>query len=373
MKAVYFGGSFCSFETFQRLFLIADEIAFLDRPSVSFGQWGTVGEQSPARQLALPEDCPVRVRAFAPPWGPAERYYKKYLEQDLVTPAFVSTFLKGLRNDRVFSSRFVAPDMNYGAGTGAQIVAALSADSHLDAAPLTGPVDPRRMFAFETHEDRVQAVQHMLHEASISVSAALSAVARDDLLPVSDDPFMCRLLALRATDQHYVGSTPKMAAILGLAVAQAVLPDDVLKHLTLEDLIDYRKEAAAAYASWTVEINRLAVNLGTIDPTRLDDELKSIIVRDVAPRIQEHTHEMRAVRDRMFGGLIKKVLTNSARQVPTLLLVHHISMDWREGLGAFALSIVGPEVIDAVIGKRDGARKHAMAYLVGLSPESSGS
>jgi hypothetical protein len=48
MKIVYFGESLCRFETLQRLFLVADEIAFLDRPSVGFGNWGTVGEPSPA-------------------------------------------------------------------------------------------------------------------------------------------------------------------------------------------------------------------------------------------------------------------------------------------------------------------------------------
>jgi hypothetical protein len=88
MKVVYFGESLCSFETLQRLVLIADEIAFLDRPSVAFGNWGTVGEQSPARQFEVPSDSPVGIHVFSPPWGPSEHYYQRYVEADLANPSW---------------------------------------------------------------------------------------------------------------------------------------------------------------------------------------------------------------------------------------------------------------------------------------------
>lgn len=372
MKVVYFGDSLCSFETFQRLFLVADEIAFLDRPSVSFGNWGTVGQQSEARSLEVPTDSPVKLQVFKPSWGPAERHYQRYIEADLANPTFVSAFLDGMRSSPLFASRFVGSDLDYGSGKGEEVIAALIGDPRLPAADLTGPVDGARMYRFGTHEERRECAKVLLHEASIKVSAALSIVAAQDCLPVSDDPFMCRLLALRAGDQRYVGSSPQMAAILGLVLAQAVLPDEALSHLTMGDLVDYRKEAKGAYDAWTTEVDRLAVGLGSGDPARLEDELKSLITTELKPRIQEYRNEMKSVRDRMFGSLLKKVAKGMAWEFPTVTLAHYVGLGWKEALAAFSVAlvpVVAPDVIDAKVHAREATRKNAMAYLIRAAPE----
>ena len=73
---------------------------------------------------------------------------------------------------------------------------------------------------------------------------------------------MARLLGLRSADSAYVGTTPRVTPSLGIAVAKAVIPDEMLSKLKLSDLFEYRESAKDAYEAWSVEIERLSAELG---------------------------------------------------------------------------------------------------------------
>jgi hypothetical protein len=370
MKVLFSGGSICDLETMQRLLLIADEVAFMDRPSVAFGNWGLVGHESEVRRLQMPSDSPVALVAHKPPWGRAEFLYQKYVDEDLRNPAFVSTFLQGLRESSRFASKFIAVDAGYSTGKGHQILAALNSDESLATADLSGRAEGG--FEWESADGRRETLKSLLCECSVQVTAAMAVSARTDLLPVADDPFLCRLLATRAADKKYVSSTPVVSGVLGLAMAQAVLPDEILRDLTFADIIDYRKEAKEAYASFSTEVDRLAVRILNADPAHLDDEIKSILASEVNPRVRAYRNEMCTVRDRMFGSLIKKVIK---WELPTLTLAQWVGVSWSTALTAFVgalIPAVGPDLVDYVVGTRDVARKNALAYLVAVAPDVSG-
>ena len=78
MRLVLIGSRLPDFRTFQRLLLIADEVGFVDRPSVMFGepetdgQWGTIARASEIRGFKVEEDAPVSITAHEPPSGPAQ-------------------------------------------------------------------------------------------------------------------------------------------------------------------------------------------------------------------------------------------------------------------------------------------------------------
>ena len=79
MRVVVIGSRLPDFRTFQRLLLVANEIGFLDRPSVMFGehetdgQWGTVGWASDIRKFTIDEDAPVKLSAHETPYGARKR------------------------------------------------------------------------------------------------------------------------------------------------------------------------------------------------------------------------------------------------------------------------------------------------------------
>jgi hypothetical protein len=43
MKLLYSGAEFCDQPILKRLLVVAEEIHFMDRPSVTFRNWGTIG------------------------------------------------------------------------------------------------------------------------------------------------------------------------------------------------------------------------------------------------------------------------------------------------------------------------------------------
>src|SRR5574341_1377487 len=240
MRVVFAGGTICDYHALQRLVLIADEIGFMDRPSVTFGGWGTIGAPSEFRRFDT-AGSPITFSFHRPPSGPANALYRSYISADLSNPRFVQTFFEGLQNDPRFQDRFIQRNANYSSGTGQDILRSLLADPGLVSARLNEPINGRLMFKTDTADGRRETLKILLTEASIHVTNALTVAEESKLAPVSDDPYFCRLLAMRTYDPQYVGETPHYAPFLGLAVAKSVLPDELLAEIDISALFSYRR------------------------------------------------------------------------------------------------------------------------------------
>lgn len=116
MKLLYIGTELCPPDTLQRLMVLADEICFLDRPSVMFddGQWGTIGHDTPMRRFTTGSET-IKFSCFrSPTTAEAGEVYQHYARADVLNPEFVRAFLDGLRDSVAFSNRYVQPQGNYG-------------------------------------------------------------------------------------------------------------------------------------------------------------------------------------------------------------------------------------------------------------------
>ncbi len=102
MKVIYSTSAASDVDTLKRLLLLADEIAFLDRPSVIFRNWGTVGSPSPMRRFEGTHG-PVTISVHEPPSGPAEYAYKEYIGSDVTNAAFRQAFFEGFKADESFA------------------------------------------------------------------------------------------------------------------------------------------------------------------------------------------------------------------------------------------------------------------------------
>jgi hypothetical protein len=113
MKLLYIGTHFCPADTLSRLFILGSELCFLDRPSVSFGNWGTIGADSYMRGVSFGKS-PVPVTVLKPPSGAAKELYHPYVSADLDNPNFIRTVYEGLKSDSLFAERVLQPKANYG-------------------------------------------------------------------------------------------------------------------------------------------------------------------------------------------------------------------------------------------------------------------
>jgi hypothetical protein len=264
----------------------------------------------------------------------------------------------------VFAWKFLQESGNYGQGTGAQIRKALCADQLLSKARFSDASKATAAHEFRSHAQRLETLKVLLVEASIHVTNAMVASEATGNLPVSDDPYFCRLLSLRVEGTPYLKQSPQLAAPLAMAIAEAVIPDEALNKLTIQDLFEYRRVAKDAYQAWTTEIDRLAVALSDIDPRNVEHETERIIRAEVQPKLVDYRNEMQSVRDRLFGDLLKRTVD---LKVPSLSLAFLAGLGWPAAIASFAAgaAVAGvPPLVDYYTGRRDIGRRNSMSYLI---------
>jgi hypothetical protein len=189
-----------------------------------------------------------------------------------------------------------------------------------------------------------------------------------DTLPVTDDPYFAKLLAMRSADSSYVGGVSRLAPFLGFEIAKSVIPDEALQGLGIQAILNYREKTKDAYAAWSTEINRISARIDQLDPEHLQNEISRLIATDLTPQIVEFQNEMASIRDALFGDVVKSVISGARWQVPALTLAYfsHYGVAGAIGLFASKLLQVVPAIGDYIQARRDTARRHAMSYLIGL-------
>jgi hypothetical protein len=142
VKLLFSGDPGCSSQTLKRLMIIGQELAFMDRPSVTIGGWTMIGIGSPLRQFeGVMQDTQPSLKIYVPPVGPISPLHEEYVRQDLANPAFRETFLRGLRTSDEFAFKFLQLKADYGppAGTGENIRQTLLNDPGLADTEITVP------------------------------------------------------------------------------------------------------------------------------------------------------------------------------------------------------------------------------------------
>ena len=360
MKLLYVGNSACSADTLARLFLLGSELCFLDRPSVTFGTWGTVGHESQLRRFSS-EGLPVKVSIFKPPSGPANEFYLPYIEADLQNPEFIKIVLDGLASDQAFAEKLIQPEANYGSGiTGEDLQRHLVQDRSLYEVryDLNEKPSPQGMFRPDTSEGRKLIAKTLLVDTSIEVTSALIMGGEVDALPVADDPTYPRLLALRATDSKYVGNDHLLAPLLGLQFARAVIPDEALKKLDFKNIFEYRDKSKDAYEAWSTVVSAAAAKISDSDFADPGDAIKKIVSTELMPKLKEYENEMTSVRDKLFADLIKGV---AAWELPTISAAYFTDLS---NFGTLSLFATGLKAAAVVAGAAKGAVAPFTDYVV---------
>lgn len=367
MKLIYSGEEFCNQEVLKRLLLVAEEIHFMDRPSVTFKNWGTVGHDSYARRINW-AGSPVLIDVITPPSGPAQALYAPYIEADINNPIFTRIVLEGFRSSDKFASKFIQFNGNYGSGLGSEIVMSLRQDDNLLNGSFDLEFDGPNMFDVSSNEKRKQAFKTVLIDASIKITSAIILANETNTIPVSDDPFIAHLISLRTSDSAYVGSTSKYSPYIGMDIAKSVIPDEALKHLKITEVLEYRVKAKDAYTAWITEVNKTASEIGKLEGNLSSDEIAKIIATDYTPRVIEYKNEMCAIRDDFFADVMKKIITF---EVPSLSLAYMGNIGIAGALTVFAGALVPaiPDVIDYFKDKKNIERRNAMSFLIKLSKD----
>ena len=169
-----------------------------------------------------------------------------------------------------------------------------------------------------------------------------------------------------------------LAPLLGMQFARAIIPDEVLKKIDFSGIFEYRTKSKDIYDAWTREINRAAAQIADSDFSNPEEAIQRIITTELMPKVREYENEMASIRDKLFGDLLKGVVT---WELPTISAAYFVNIATIDALGLFAAGIKAaalvaagvkgavPALTDYVTAKRDVRRRHAVSYLVGLTSQ----
>lgn len=369
MKLLFSGSKFCDNDTLKRLLLISDEISFMDRPSVTFKGWGTIGSDSPARKIDS-TDSPVKLSVYKPPSGPVFELYQPYIEKDIQNNDFVKVFLEGLKQSKKFASKFIQLNADYTTGKGSDILSAIINDPNI----INNPLEPEvkvigpDLFPVSNSQNRRETLKVLLIEASIQVTSSLIVSEKEEIIPVTDEPYFAQLIAMRNYHSNYVGMTSRMSPFLGLELIKSVIPDEILQKLSFTDIINFRKKTVDIYSEWSNEINRFAAQLNGVKGENVRDEIFKIIVTELKPQLVKLRNEMKSVRNTLFKDLIKHVLQ---WEFPSLSIAYFTNVSVVDAIMLFATPLLRtvPDIISYFQSKKEISRKYSMSYLIGISPD----
>jgi hypothetical protein len=368
MKLLYSGASQCDEATFKRLLLVASDLAFMDRPSIMFGKQGTIGHDSVFRRIDT-TNSPVKIEVHSPLEGQDTEIYQEYARADFENTDFSRIVLDGFKNDDAFAAKFIQPHANYGEGvTGRLIREAFARAGDLAPIPFAEEVDPRQIFRIDTTHALRSTLRTIMFDVSVQVTSALLVAECAEASPVANDPYLLQLISQRTSGNKYVGSSSPHAWLVGMEFAKAAIPDEALQRLSVSEILSYREKTLAQYQAWSVDLNQIAAKIDDLTVAEAHDRIPRLIASELVPKLTAYSADMTSARDDLFAGLMKGIIN---LKPPALSLASFAALGYEAAIVAFASSIAissSASLIDYMNTRRKTKRKHAISYLVGISP-----
>lgn len=366
--------------TLKKCILLFDEIHFIDRPSFTFGHFGTIATPSPLRPYERSfreEGVPLYIHS--PRDGPVSGEFLAHILSDVNDLEFLKCFQNGLRESPAFRSLQIPPG-NYGeVGNEEDVARALvSVNLAVDLDQYASPVElfkDREVDSFRygtTTERTKELVTHAL-TCSAMLNLALDVSQQHDVTPLADAaPYQSLLGAKYARAVKALGaSEPKIQLTdLSFAILDEVLSGARLARLTLKDIINYRKAADAAREDFLEHLAALRVKQGSI--ARGDDytgALRNIVVADIIPEAHKFKGKIEEVYERLFGSLAIGAITSLGAGPAALQIFGDLSWPNILRLAGVTGAAIGTAAIRARCEIRTANRDCAISYLLGLDRE----
>ncbi len=354
--------------TFRRLMLLGSELSFVERPSILLadnyltgGVYSNVAELIPKFDLS-----PIKLKIGQPPTTVfASNFYQEYYNKDLENPLFIDTVINGIQANRISHLIFDSTqNKNEGEYKDFKNWILKNRDK-LKEFDFKSVERPDKIFKVTNLKEAYFAFSTILSEQSLRVTSVINIAENFRTNPVSINPYLNLLINQRVTNRIYTGEDIRSRQ-LGLRLFEAMIPDEALVHLSIDDLLKFRKKTKSYYDAWEIESNRLEsqlINGGFDFP---ESKIQKIIDTEINPKLFEYKNEIRRVRDEMFSKIMKLVKNVGISVITggTLSTIDIPSAIY----GFIATNLKTPELTDEIIDAhfklRDIKRSNGLTYLM---------
>jgi hypothetical protein len=375
-SVLYYPDFWADYSTLVKEVLLFDELHFMDRPSMTFGDFGTIGAASPFRQVEASfreEGVPFFVHPA--PMGPVRSEWYDDVKADVNDPEFLKRFQNGLRRSPAFRRLQVVPG-NYGEYGNEESVAQklmavdLSADLKTHESPMALFEDSTiRHFDLSTP---VGCAKQLIADAvtcSAKLNFALKAGTRQGFLPLADaNPYGDLLGAkyARAVEKLEPAKNKLQVTDLSFAIFDELIPAARLEALSLKDAVRYRKASEKAREEFlehlgVIQTKQASVGIdgdyrGTID---------KLIDTEIRPAVRTFKNKLRSIDESLFGAIAKGVV-GGAGGSSVVTLFGDLSWQRILAVGGAAVAYVTNALIDAYLAERAAKRECSISYILSL-------
>ncbi len=363
--------------TLKKAILLFDELHFVDRPSFTFNNFGSIGAASPLRSYeASCREAGVRLYVHGIVGGRVVGDFLERTLSDIDDLEFLLRFQSGIKSSNTFKGIQV-PRGNYGESGNADDVAnklgivdiAAVLENYSSAKELFYDDDVR---AFDLSTPLGSAKQLISTAAlcAAKLNFALGEGARNDFIPLADAAPYGELLGAkyrRAVSKIQLAKNPLQITDLSFAVFDQVVSTETIDRMTIKDVVAHRKTSQKAREEFLEHLTLIRDKQANIDVgSDYAGEIDKIIRSEILPAAHEFRMRLEAIDDSFKGALAKGTVGFFGSSGALLSVFAELSWARLIGLAGGAAAYVGSAAIDTFLEKRAIKRECSISYLLSL-------
>jgi hypothetical protein len=377
VSVLYYPSMVADDATFKKAILLFDELHFIDRPSFTFGNFGTVGMASPLRAYEESfREKGIPLFVHQPQGGPVQGEFLEQVRADVNDLEFLKRFQRGLTKSLIFRDHQIAPG-NYGEVGNHEDVTREISRINVDTAfrqygtPMElASNDKIQHFRFKTDAERVKNLASQAMTCSATINFALNVSQSRGITPMADAaPYQDLLGAKYARAARQLEGTSSRIQVtdLSFAIFDQLVPAERIAPLSFGEIINYRKESEKPREAFLEHLSALQAKQGDVSKDGdYSGTIKDIIDTDIIPAARTFKTNIDSIYDRLYGKIAADAMTFLGGGSTTLQLLGGLSWPHLLALAGLTGAAIGRNAIESKLGVRSAKRECAISYVLGL-------
>jgi len=362
--------------TLKKAILFFDEIHFMDRPSFTFGSFGSIGTQSPLRRIeASFRDNGVPLFVHDAPGGPVVGDFHEQIRADVNDPVFLRRFQEGIKHSVTFRDLQIAHG-NYGeAGTHENVAEKVTAVDVASALGVHGT-------AMELFEDTTihpfdlstaaGCAKTLISDAvlcSAKINFALSVSSKQGFIPLADTtPYRDLLGAKYARAMKALEPRTNQIQVtdLSFAVFDELVSAERLEQMTVAEVVRYRKESEPAREEFLEHLGVIQAKQASIGSDGdYAGAVDKVVKTEIIPAAHTFKNKLQTIDESLYGAVAKGAL-GYAGSSAGISFFGDLSWEKLIALAGVAGAYLGKAAIDGILAKRAAKRECSISYILSL-------
>lgn len=375
INVIYYPDMSVSETTLKKAILFFDEIHFMDRPSLTMNNFGTIGVVSPLRQYEeLFREAGVPLFVHGVQGGRISGDLLEHVNSDINDMLFLDKFKEGLQTSPAFRNLHI-PFGDYGEAGNAEDVfhkiaqvdlSLLGKHLPVDALLADGKIKP---FDLSSPLGCMKHLVFMAALCSAQMNFAFIEGAKNGFIPLADIAPYGNLLGARyARAIHRLDSAKNCIQVtdLSFAIFDELISSKCIEKLSMKDVVKYRKISENAREEFLEYLSLLqAKQTNAIVNGDYLDTINRLISTEIIPAARNFKNKLITINEAFSGALAKGVIGGIGGS-NIIQIFGDLTLEKILLLGGVAGTYILKAAIDNYLAERATNRECTISYILSL-------